>query len=225
MENTTWRQVRPFWLMLSLAILVIIFWVITICSPHIFRKFMDVILWFFLLFAWISAIINTFKNKNVHSIRFLWIIGFLLALIWFWLIFSWSQVVGTVMIWIFALWALIRWVMLIIFGLNNKDNQSLRWMSLWLWWFLFILALIIICVPKSESRTWAWVCIWISTILDGISLLAFALRIKFSPSVQTQLINQADQNEIAQWNVVVTATSVTVSTNEDNQPNNNPENK
>ena len=225
MDNTQTKQARPFWLMLSLSIIIIIFWIITICSPSIFWKFMDIILWFFLLTAGISAVINAFKNKNSQFVWLLWIWGLLLALIWFWLIFSWSQLVWTIMIWIFALWALIRWVMLIIFGLSNKENQPLRWAILWLWWLLFVLAIIIICVPKSESRTWAWICIWISTIFDGISLLIMALKIKNNPTLQAQIIDQANQNEISQWDVVVTATSVTISTNEDNQPNNNPENK
>ena len=97
--------------------------------------------------------------------------------------------------------------MLIIFGLINKENQPLRWAILGLWWLLFILAIVIICVPKSESRTWAWVCIWISTVLDGISLLAFAIKVKNNSSVQTELINQANQNEIVQWDVEVTNTT------------------
>ena len=221
MDNSTWKQARPFWLMLSRAIIVIIFWIVTICSPKIFRKFMDIILWFFLLTAGISAIINAFKNRNSSLVWLLWIWGLLLALIWFWLIFSWSQLVWTIMIWIFALWALIRWVMLIVFGLNNRGKQPLRWWIIWLWCLLFILAIIIICVPKSESRTWAWVCIWISTLFDGISLLIAALKLKNVSSLQAQLINQANQNEISQWDVVITATTVTISTDSDNQPQNN----
>lgn len=224
MNNAETRQARPFWLMLSLSVVIIIFWIVTICSPSIFWKFMDIILWFFLFTAGVSAVINAFKNRNSSLVWLLWIWGLLLALIWFWLIFSWSQLVWTIMIWIFALWALIRWVMLIIFGLNNKGIQPLRWWIVWLWCLLFILAIIIICVPKSESRTWAWICIWISTVFDGISLLMMALKIKNNPSLQAQLIDQANQSEISQWDVVVTTTTVTISTNQDNQTDNQAEN-
>jgi len=208
MNNSEKIQSRPFWLLVSLSVIIIIFGIITICSPAVFRKFVDIILWFFLVMTWISAIINAFKNKNVSSIWFLWIIGFLLTLIWFWLIFSWSQLVWTIMIWIFALWALIRWAMLVIFGLTNKETQPSRWAMLWLWWLLFILAIVIICVPKSESRTRAGICIWISTVLDGLSLLIVALKVKNAQSIQVELVDQASQNEIAQWNVVITETVV-----------------
>jgi hypothetical protein len=51
-----------------------------------------------------------------------------------------------------------------------------------------------------------WICIWISIIFDGASLLFFAL--KWWNNIQTQIIAQADQNEIAQWEVVVTQTTV-----------------
>lgn len=110
--------------------------------------------------------------------------------------------------------------MLVFFGLKNKETLPLRWAILWLWWFLFILSIIIICVPKSESRTWAWVCIWISTVLDGISLLVAALKLKNNPSLQTQVIAQASQSEIGQWDVVVTET-VVISQDKDNQIDNN----
>lgn len=69
---------------------------------------------------------------------------------------------------------------------------------------------------KSEARSLAWVCIWISTVLDGISLLVIALKVKDNPSLQSELINQAHQNEIAQWDVVVTETVVITSSNPEN---------
>lgn len=221
MDNTQTKQARPFWLMLSLSIIIIIFWIVTICSPSIFWKFMDIILWIFLFIAWISAVINAFKNKNSELVWLLWIGGCLLALLWLLLIFSWSQLVWTITIWMFALWALIRWAMLIIFWLGNKKSQPLRWAIVWLWWLLFVLAIIIICVPKSESRIWAWICIWISTVLDGISLLVAALRLKNNPSLQNQIIDQANQNEISQWNVVISETTVTIQTNQNEQVNQN----
>ena len=204
MENNNQIQARPYWLLMSLSIIVIIFWIITIFAPSIFWKFMDIVLWFFLFTTGISAIINAFKNKSNELSRLLWIGGFLLTLLWIILIFSYSQLVWTIMIWMFALWALIRWVMLIIFWINSKKQHPLWWWIVWLWWLLFILAIIIICVPKSESRTWAWICIWISTLFDGISLLVAALAIKNNSSVQTQLLDDLAQNEIGQWNIVIT---------------------
>lgn len=204
MEGNKQIQSWPYSLMLWLSVVVIIFWVITICSPRIFWKFMDIILWFFLFTSGISAIINAFKNKNGQLARLLWIGGFLLALLWFWLIFSWSQLVWTIMIWIFALWALIRWVMLIIFWLNNKGTHSLRWGIIWLWWLLFILAIVIAVSDKSEARTLAWICIGISTIFDGFSLLVAALKLRNVNSIQAQIVNQANQNEISQWDIVIT---------------------
>ncbi len=110
-----------------------------------------------------------------------------------------------------------------IFGLSNRETQPLRWAILWLWWLLFVLAIVIICVPKSESRTWAWICIWISTVFDGISLLVCALNMKNNPSLQAELLNKADQNEIAQWDVVITETVVMTNStpeNTESQPDN-----
>lgn len=208
MDNNNQAQARPYRLIMSLSIIVIIFWIITICAPSIFWKFMDIVLWFFLFTTGISAIINAFKNRNSELAWLLWIWGFFLTLLWFVLIFSYSQLVWTIMIWMFALWALVRWVMLTVFWITNKEQHSLRWLIVWLWCILFILAIIIICVPKSESRTWAWVCIWISTVFDGISLLAAALSMKNNPSLQTEILNQADQNEIGQWDVIITETTI-----------------
>ena len=219
MTNSEVKQEWPSRLMLWLSVFIIIFWIITICSPSLFWNIVDIILWFFLLTGWISAIINALKNKDSDLVWLLWIGGFLLTLIWFWLMFSRTHLVWTIMIWVFALWALIRWVMLIIFWINNKDQQPFWWWIVWLWWLLFVLAIIIICVPKSESRSLAWICIWISTVLDGISLLVFALKVKDNPSLQSELINQADQNEIAQWDIVITQTVITSNNNSNNQDN------
>ena len=110
--------------------------------------------------------------------------------------------------------------MLIVFGLNNKENQSLRWWIVWLWLLLFVLAIVIAVSDKSEARTLAWICIWISTVIDGISLLVAALKLKNTSSLQAQIIDQANQNEIGQWDVVVSET-VLISTNQDNQADNN----
>lgn len=215
MENNK-TQSRPYSLMMGLSIVVIIFWIITICTPSIFWKFMDIILWFFLFTTGISAIINAFKNKNSPLVWLLWIGGILLTLIWFWLIFSYSQLVWTIMIWMFALWALIRWVMLILFWINSKQ-QPLWWWIVCLWALLFILAIVIAVSDKGEARSLAWVCIGISTVFDGISLLVMALKIKNSSSVQIQLVNQANQNEISQWDVIITETVIVNNTNSQHQ--------
>ncbi len=207
MEESKQIQTWPYSLMMGLSIVVIIFWIITICAPGIFWKFMDIILWFFLFTSGISAIINAFKNKNGQFTRLLRIWGFLLSLLWFTLIFSYSQLVWTIIIWMFAFWALIRWIMLIIFWINNKQ-QPLWWLILWLWALLFILALVIAFSDKWEARTLAWICIWISTLFDGISLLIMALKIKNVTSSQTQLLDNLSQNEIGQWDVIITETTV-----------------
>ena len=115
--------------------------------------------------------------------------------------------------------------MLIFFSISNKESMQWRWAILWLWILLFILAIVIAFSDKGEARSLAWICIWISTLIDGISLLVFALKIKNNPSVQTEVIAQADQNEIAQWDVVITETTVvtqatTQPTTEIQQPNN-----
>lgn len=207
MEENKQVQSWPYSLMMGLSIVIIIFWIITICSPRIFWRFMDIILWFFLFTSGISAIINAFKNKSSSLVRLLWIGGFILSLIWFWLIFSHSQLVWTIMIWIFALWALARWIMLVIYWMNNKQQQPLWWLIVWLWGLLFILAIIIALSDKSEARILAWICIGISTIFDGISMLVMAQKIKDAPSLQVQIISQASQSEISQWEVIITEES------------------
>ena len=217
MEVNKQIQAWPYSLMMGLSIVVIIFWIITICAPSIFWKFMDVILWFFLFTSGISAIINAFKNKNSEWTRLLWIGWLLLTLLWFWLIFSYSHLVWNIMIWVFAIWALIRWITLVIFWVNSKGQNPLWWWIVSLWALLFILAIVIAASDKGEARSLAWVCIGISTLFDGISLLVMALKIKNSSSVQVELISQANQNEISQWDVVITEVNIVSNITPENQ--------
>ena len=44
---------------------------------------------------------------------------------------------------------------------------------------------------------------WISTVIDGIYLLVMALKIRKLSAMQIELISQAGENEIGQWDVVV----------------------
>lgn len=53
-------------------------------------------------------------------------------------------------------------------------------------------------------------------MLDGISLLIVAIKVKDNPSLQSELLNKANQNEIAQWDVVVTEAVVITSSNPEN---------
>jgi hypothetical protein len=51
-----------------------------------------------------------------------------------------------------------------------------------------------------------WIFIWISIIFDGLSLLFIVF--KWDGSAQTQVITQSTQNEIAQWDVIITGTII-----------------
>ena len=102
----------------------------------------------------------------------------------------------------------------------NRENQPMRWAISWLWILLFALSIYIAATDKEDARNLIGILIWISTLLDGISLVAFAIKVKNNQSVQAELINQANQNEIAQWNVVITQTTVvTQITPNTQQPN------
>ena len=103
--------------------------------------------------------------------------------------------------------------------MNNKETQSLRWGIVWLWWLLFILAIVIAVSDKNEARTLAWICIGISTVIDGISLLVAALKLNNINSLQSQVVNQANQNEISQWDIIVTETVVDNQTDNDSNAN------
>lgn len=111
--------------------------------------------------------------------------------------------------------------MLIIFWINNKQQPLWLWI-LWLWALLFILALIISFSDKWEARTLAWICIWISTLFDGMSLLIIALKIKNIGSSQAKLLDNLNQNEIGKWDIIITQTTVVTKANTDSetqQPN------
>ena len=138
------------------------------------------------------------NNKLFQTIQFSKV-----ALIWFWLIFSHSQLVWTIIIRIFAIWALARWIGFIIYWTNNKQQPLWR-LIIWLWGLLFILAIMIALSDKTEAKTLAWICIGISTIFDGISMLVMAQKIKDAPSLQVQIISQASQSEISQWEIIIT---------------------
>lgn len=112
---------------------------------------------------------------------------------------------------------------MIAFSIINKEKQSLWWAILWLGVLLLVLGIIIIVSPKDEVRSLVWICIWVSTVFDGVSLLIAALKLKNNPSLQNQVIDQANQNEISQWEVVITST-VVASQPQDNTVNPNPNN-
>ena len=206
----------PLWVMLWLAATLIVCGIITVCAPSAFWKFLDIVLWVFLLFSWISAIINSIKNQQVQLISILFAIWVLITILWILLIFSKSEFIGKLTIWMFALWALMRWLMLIFFSIQNKETQTFRWAIMLLWWILVFLA--IMTAVSKNATNFAGVCIWISIIFDGISLLFFALR---GNNAQAQIISQASQNEIAQWDVVVTTETVVIS----NDPNSEAKNQ
>lgn len=205
------KKERPLWTMLWLAITLIVCWIITVCAPNLFWKFLDIILWIFLLFSWISAIINAIKNQQVQLISVLFAIWVLITFLWILLIFSKSEFVGKFTIWMFALRALMRGLMLIFFGIQNKEVQPFRWWILWLWGILVLLA--IMTAVSKNATNFAGVCIWISIIFDGISLLFFTLRWNNTQTVQAQIITEANENEIAQWDVVVSSETVVITNN------------
>lgn len=195
-----------FWMMFGLAVLIIIFWFITVFHPWKFWWIINVSLWIILLFCGISAILSAIRNPKTRHISFLFIIGILVVILWIMLIWAKEvNFVGRLMIWIFALWAFMRWWILIFFWIQNKWTTPLwRWIST-LGWILVFLA-ILTAISSARMANLVWICIWISIIFDGASLLFLAL--KWWNNIQTQIIAQADQNEIAQWEVVVTQTTV-----------------
>ena len=75
---------------------------------------------------------------------------------------------------------------------------------------------------KSDAKTVAWICIWISTVFDWLCLLILSFRANDDPNLQDKILQQANQNEIAQWNSPEAAQTVataqpTVATPTDNQ--------
>ena len=118
------------------------------------------------------------------------------------------NLVGKLMVWMFALWALMRWGMLIFFWMQNRETMPL-------WWGICIIGivLIVLSIITFVSSAWmanlVWICIGISIIFDWVSLLFFSLKWGNTQVVQTQIISEADGNEIAQWDVVITETVIT----------------
>ena len=195
------------WLILWLAILLILCGFLTVFNPSWFWEWINILLWIALIFSGISAIINAIKNSQTPYISFLFIIGILAIILGFVLIW-WSEAnfVGKLMVWMFALWALIRWGMLIFFGVQNKETMPLWWGIAALGVILVILA-ILTAVSSAKMAKLVWICIGISIIFDGVSLLFFAIR--WWNSLQTQIITQTSQHEIWQWDVIITETIIT----------------
>ena len=210
----------PIWIMAILAFITIGCWIITICAPSIFRKFMDIILWIFLFFSWLSWIINAFTNeqKYVWCLVTLWV---LVMILWVLLIFSGSEFIWMLTIRCFAIWALLRWCTLIYYSITNREEQKFwRWI-LTLWILLIILFFVIAFSDKSDAKTVAWICIWISTVFDWLCLLFLSFRANDDPSLQDKILQQANQNEIAQWNSTETNQTVATSQPAVAIPNNN----
>lgn len=204
---------RSSWLILWLAILLILVWFLTIFNPSGFWNWINILLWISLILSGISAVINTIQNKGTPYISFLFVIGILWIILWFALIVAReANFVGKLMIWMFALWAFIRWWMLIFFWIQNKENMPLRRGISFLGGILVLLA-ILTAISSAGMANLVGICIWISIIFDWLSLLFFF--VKWWNSLQTQIISQANQNEISQWDIVITETIIT----------NNPDNK
>lgn len=199
----------PLWVMLWLAILLILCWFLTVFNPAKFWGIINILLWISLIFAGISAIINAIKNQKAQYISLLFAIWILILMLWIMLICSReANFVWKLMVLMFALWAFMRWGMLIFFGLQNRDTQPLRRWILLLGIILTILAIATAASPWATANL-VGICIWISFIFDWLSLLFFSLRWWNTQVVQAQIINQADENEIAQWDVVISETVVT----------------
>lgn len=198
----------PLWVMLWLAILLILCGFLTVFNPAGFWKWINVLLWISLIFAGISAIINAIKNQKAQYISFLFVVWILILMLWIMLIWAKdANLVWKLMVWMFALWAFMRWGMLIFFWIQNKDNLPLwRWICA-LGWILILLA-IVTAISSAGMANLVGICIWISIIFDGLSLLFFSLRWGNAQVVQAQIISQADENEIAQWDVVITETTI-----------------
>ena len=208
----------PLWVMLWLAILLILCGFLTVFNPWKFWWIINILLWISLLLSGIAAIANAIRNQKAQYISFLFVIGILAVMLW--IILIWSREVILLlklMVLMFALWAFMRWGMLIFFWIQNKENLPLRrWICI-LWWVLILLA-ILTAISSAGMANLVWICIGISIIFDGLSLLFFALKWGNTQVIQAQIISQADENEIAQWDVVITETVIT--NNPDNQPQN-----
>lgn len=194
--------------MFWLAILTIMCWVITVCAPSLLWTIMNFVLWFSLILSWVSAIMNAIKNRWVQYIGILLAIWVLWLIFWIMLI-CWraGNFVWKLTMWLFALWALMRWCILAFNWIQNKNVQK-RWLlEVVVWWLLLVLA-ILTAFNTWEAARFAWVCIGISIIFDWIALCIFAFRIKNADSIQAQIITQSSQNEIGQWDVVVEETVI-----------------
>jgi len=189
-------------LMLWLAILIIICGIITILNPSKFWGIVNILLGISLIFSWLSAIINAIKNSKTQYISFLFVIWILAVILWCLLIWAKeANFVGKLMVWMFALWAFMRWGMLIFFWIQNRENMPLWWWISILWWILMLLA-ILTAISSASMANLVGICIWISFIFDGVSLLFFSLRWN-NQNIQIQVIEQSSQNEIAQWDILV----------------------
>ena len=126
-----------------------------------------------------------------------------------------ANLVWKLTVWMFALWALMRWGMLIFFWMQNRENMPL-------WWWICIIGIVLIVlsivtfVSSAGMANLVWICIGISIIFDWLSLLFFSL--KWGNVQVTQVISDANNKEIAQWDVVITETVIT------NDPNNQSQN-
>jgi uncharacterized membrane protein HdeD (DUF308 family) len=199
----------PLWVMLWLAVLLILCGILTILNPSWFWKWMNILLWISLVFSGLSAIINAISNQKAQYISFLFVIWILILMLWIMLVCARDvNLVGKLMVWMFALWALMRWGMLIFFWMQNRENMPL-------WWGICVIGiiLIVLSIITFVSSAWmanlVWICIGISIIFDWLSLLFFSLKWGNTQVIQTQIISEADGNEIAQWDVVITETVIT----------------
>ena len=202
----------PLWVMLWLAILLIFCWICTVFNPDKFWWIINILLWISLIFAGVSAIVNAIKNQKAQYISFLFVVWILILMLWIMLVWAKdANLVGKLMVWMFALWAFMRWWMLIFFWIQNKENMPL-WRGICILGWTLVLLAILTAIASASMANLVWICIGISIIFDWVSLLFFSLRWGNNQTVQAEIISEADENEIAQWDVVITETVITSDT-------------
>lgn len=122
--------------------------------------YMDKIIWTLLIVTGILWMVSVCKDKW----KYFWI---WFTVLWLFLIFSYSRFTWVIAIWVFAFWALLRCIVLTYYGIKNKQE---------IWCFLLILMLFILFIilafsDKENAITLSWICIWCSTIIDGLLLI------------------------------------------------------
>lgn len=166
-------------IILILGIILIIFGILVAVFPQSLRVIFSLVLGISLLFSWIAGIVTAISNKWLQFPGITLAVGILNTILGILLLVSYGATfLQTLFSWMIAIWALIRWAILLMDALQDKKNNfSYRWLDIIVAIGLLILAVLLIINPFGGASV-ITILFGLSVIWEGIAMTIFSYKLK-----------------------------------------------